>query len=268
MRSLVPVLAVVLLASACGEKDKLKAVAERAVSQPGRCTYVSGWIDGPESYGCVWIVRGSQMPVTRSLAAALSGQGFALSCQTAGETVELHGYTKDMRVSGRIVPPGPVYAFDGRPMPERLARYGEPPTPPGAVVVHLDVSSREATGLDEQTVANGIACSSPAAEPRTLPDCVAAWNTGKAELRAAVAKRRPRDAAHVGELREIRGGGCVFTFHAGDEWMIAVARWRGRELAWEPTGLQSGEWSPELARSRPDNVDVRPDGRLRLRARR
>lgn len=268
MRRLVLVLAVVLLASGCREQANLKAVTDRALSQPGRCSYVSGWIDGPESYGCVWIVRGRQMAVTRSLAAALSSQGFSLACQSAGETVQIHGYTKDMRVNGRVVPPGPVYGADGRPMPERLAHYAEPPIPAGAVVVHLDVASHEATGLDEQTVANGVACASPAAEPRTLPDCVEAWNTAKAELREAVAARRPRRVAHVGELRDARGGGCVFTFRAGNEWLIAVARWRGRALAWKPTGLQSGEWSPELARFRPENVDVRPDGRLRLRARR
>jgi hypothetical protein len=268
VRRIAPFLVCIFLAAGCGQELKLRGIAARAVAADGRCSHTGASYDGPESLNCTYLTRGARMPVARAIARQLEDQGFEIGCRPDSEQVRVQGYTSTVRVTAVVSPRKPVYDAHGFPT-SSLVHYGDPPIPRGSVLVELALDVHDATALDEQVVATAAPCGSPNAEPRTLPDCVRAWNVAaNAGLHRSVAVARPRRLAAVGTAPVDGRNACAFSFRSGPRYLTIVGYWRGPGLEWATRGLSAGSWSPSLDDEHVPNAVVAPDGRLRLRSRR
>jgi hypothetical protein len=269
VRRIAPFLACALLAAGCGEQAKLRGVATRAVASDGRCSYSDASFDGPESYNCLYLIPGTRMPVARTIARRLEREGFAIGCEPNSEQVRVQGYSSSVRALATVTPRKVVYGARGFPIPSAVMHYGEPPIPNGSVLVKLDLAVHEATGLDKQVVAVAVPCGSPNAEPRTLPDCIRAWNAdANARLHSALSAARPRRLASVGAGPIERQNTCVFTFKSDARYLMIVGHWRGAVLVWTTRAFYAGTWWPGFDGDHIPNSVVTSEGRLSLRSRR
>ena len=209
------------------------------------------------------------MPVARTIARRLEREGFTIGCQPNSEQVRVQGYSSSVRALATVTPRKTVYGARGFPIPSAIMHYGEPPIPSGSVLFRLDLAVHDATGLDKQIVEKAVRCESPNAEPRTLPDCIRAWNAdANARLHRGLAAARPRRLASVGAGPIDRRNTCVFTFRSGARYLVIVGHWRGPVLVWTTRAFYPGTWSPGFDRDHMLNAVVASDGRLRLRSRR
>ena len=271
VRRIAPFLVCILFAAGCGEQAKLRGIATRAGASDGRCSYGDASFDGPESYNCLYLIRGTRMPVARTIARRLEREGFTIGCQPNSEQVRVQGYSSSVRALATVTPRKTVYGARGFPIPSAIMHYGEPPIPSGSVLVKLGLAVHDATGLDRQMVETAVRCESPDAEPRTLPDCIRAWNVdANARLQRALSAARPRRLASVGAGPELidRRNTCVFTFKSGADYLMIAGYWRGPGLVWTTRAFSVGSWSPWFDRDHIPNAVATPDGRLRLRSRR
>lgn len=205
------------------------------------------------------------MPVARTIARRLGREGFAIACEPNGEQIRVHGYSSSVRALAVVIPRKTVYGARGFPIPPAILYYGEPPIPSGSVLVRLDLAVHKATSLDKQIVVSAVPCASPNAEPRTLPDCIHAWNSEtNGRLHRTLSGARPRRLASVGAGPIA----CTFTFKADVRYLMIVGRWRGAVLVWTKRAFYPGTWSPGIDRDHLPNAVVAPDGRLMLRSRR
>jgi hypothetical protein len=265
VRRIAPFLVLILFAAGCGQEAKLRGIASRAVASDGRCSYIDASFDGPESYNCLYLISGTRMPIARAIARRLEHEGFAVGCKPNSEEVRVQGDASSVRALAVVTPRKTVYGARGFPIPSAVIHYGEPPIPNGSVLVKLDLAVHEAGGLDMTTVP----CASPDAEPRTLPDCIRAWNShANARLHSALAAARPRRLASVGAGPIEHRNTCVFTFKSGARYLMRLGHWRGADLVWTTRAFFVGSWSPGFDRDHIPNAVVTPDGRLRLRSRR
>jgi hypothetical protein len=265
VRRIAPFLACVLLAAGCGQEAKLRGIATRAVPSGGRCSYSDALIDGPESYDCLYLIRGTRMPVARGIARRLEREGFVVGCQPDSEQVRVQGYSPSVRALATVIPRKTVYGARGFPIPSSVMHYGEPPIPIGSVLVRLDLAVHEATGLDT----TAVPCASPNAEPRTLPDCIRAWNSdANAGWHSALSAAHPRRLASVDAGPLERRNACLFTFKSGARYLMLLGHWRNADLIWTTRAFSVGSWSPWFDRDHIPNAVVASDGRLRLRSRR
>jgi hypothetical protein len=271
VRRIAPFLVLILFAAGCGQEAKLRGIASRAVASDGSCSYSDASFDGPESYNCRYLIHGTRMPVARTIARRLELEGFAIGCQSNSEQVRVQGYSSSVRAQATVTPRKTVYDARGFPIPSAVMHYGEPPIPSGSVLVRLDLAVHDATGLDKQIVETAVRCESPDAEPRTLPDCIRAWNSdANARLHDALSAARPRRLASVGAGPELidRRNTCVFTFKSGARYLMIVGHWRGAVLVWTTRAFYAGTWSSWFDRDHMPNAVVESDGRLGLRSRR
>jgi hypothetical protein len=264
VRRIAPLLACALLAAGCGEEGKLRGIAARSIASDGRCSFTGASYDGPASFNCLYLIGGTRMQVARALAQRLEEQGFAVGCQPEIERVQLQGYSRTVRVIAFVTPRKTAYDAEGF-----RVRPPYPPIPRGSVLVKLDLDVHDATGLDEDVVASAAPCGSPNAEPRTLPDCVRAWNVpGNARLHRSLAAARPRRLAAVGTEPIERRNACTFAFTSGARTLTIAGYWRSAGLVWTTHAFSVGSWSRWFDDDHVPNVLVAPDGRLRLRSRR
>jgi len=269
MRRIAPFLACIVLTAGCGHEARLRGIATRAGASDGRCSYSDSSFDGPESYDCLYLVRGTRMSVARTIARRLEREGFAIGCEPNSEQVRVQGYSPGLRALATVIPRKVVYGARGFPIPPEIVHYGEPPIPSGSVLVRLDLAVHDATGLDKQIVETAVRCESPNAEPRTLPDCIRAWNVdANARLHRSLSAARPRRLASVGAGPIDHRNVCVLTFKSGTRYLMLVGHWRGADLVWTTRAFSVGSWSPWFDRDHIPNAVVTSDGRLRLRSRR